>query len=69
MNADGSKNETTTTSVSGAVIVIGGVQASLVNENGDVSVKSGYTNGASLGLFLVPSVSFELGVEIKAKKD
>lgn len=68
-NADGSKNETTTTSASGGIPFYGAVQPRLVNENGDISVKSGYANGASLGLFLVPSVSFEFGMEIKAKRD
>jgi RHS repeat-associated protein len=66
-NADGSTNQTTTTSVSGGVPVYGSVQTSLVNENGDISVKSGYSNSASLGLFLVPSVSFEAGIELKSK--
>jgi RHS repeat-associated protein len=66
-NEDGTTNHTTTNSVSGGIPVVGSVQTSVVNENGDVSVRSGYSNGASLGLFLVPSVSFEAGVEIKRK--
>lgn len=68
-NPDGSTSITTTTSVSGGVPVYGAVQTSLINENGNMSVRSGYANGASLGLFLVPSVNFELGVELKRKKD
>lgn len=68
-NSDGSTNVTTTTSVSGGVPIYGAVQTSVINENGNMSVRSGYSNGASLGLFLVPSVSFELGVELTRKKD
>lgn len=49
--------------------MVGSVQHSVVDQNREVSVRSGYTNGASVGLFLVPSVNFELGFEIKKKDD
>ena len=67
--SDGSNYVTKTTMVSAGSPIYGGVHATVATSNDNVSVRSGYTNHASIGLFLVPSVSINLGVELKSKKN
>jgi RHS repeat-associated protein len=61
-------NSKTTRTVSATALPGAGViQNSLINENGNTSIRSGYSNGGSVGLFLNFSVNVEIGLEIKSK--
>ena len=50
------------------VPVAGGVQATYINENGQSSLRTGYTNGGSVGLFLNFNFNVEMGLEIKSRQ-
>jgi hypothetical protein len=62
-------NIKTTNDISAAIPGYGGFQISGVNENDQNSVKAGYVNGASIGLFLNFSASFEMGIKLKSKNE
>ena len=47
---------------------LGALQATYSQDNGQSGVRAGYSNGASIGLFLNFSFTFELGVEVTQKR-
>ncbi|HRP37834.1 MAG TPA: hypothetical protein PLS50_08575, partial [Candidatus Dojkabacteria bacterium] len=62
-------NTKTTTDVSVAAPIYGGLGVGVVKENNQNTVKFGYVNGGSTGVFLNVSFSFEIGFQVKQKKD
>ena len=69
VNSGSVVNKTTTTNVSAAIPLGGGLHSGIVNENGKNTVKAGYLNSGSVGLFLNFSASVEFGIQIKRKTD
>jgi RHS repeat-associated protein len=67
----GEENKTTTTTTGSLspLPLFGAFQGSLINENGERSVRTGITSEAAGGAFLVFSASFDIGLEFKRKKD
>jgi len=55
--------------VSVAEPVVGGIQATVTDENGKTGSNIGYVNSVSVGAFLNFSASFSFGVQLKPKDD
>ena len=61
--------KTTTEVVATPNPALGALQTSLIDENGQNTVKAGYVFGGSGGLFLNFSAKFEIGLQIKRKTE